>query len=55
MEGPSLGEGETIQRRLLQLTREMGIHRQFPLLVEIVVAAVLMHVLALRGTAGSAV
>ena len=29
--------------------------RQSPLLVEIVVAAVLMHVLALRDTAGSAV
>ena len=30
-------------------------YRQSPLLVEIVVAAVLMHVLVLRGTAGSAV
>ena len=35
--------------------RWVHVHRQPSLLVEIVLAAVLMHVPALRGTAGSAV
>ena len=49
---PAPGGGRNNPKKVV--TTRQG-HRQFPLLVEIVVAAVLMHVLVLRGTAGSAV
>ena len=51
---PAPGGGRNNPKKVVTTNERWG-HRQFPLPVEIVVAAVLMHVLALRGTAGSAV
>ena len=53
---PAPGGGRNNPKKVVPNNKRDGDrHRQFPLPVQIVVAAVLMHVLAQRGTAGSAV